>query len=183
MLFTVRNTIVYDAILIPGELGERRSSYSLAELQRVVLLFRIERVVTRGAVVTKATLVLPLTGKPGQAGTLGIASILRPWPAFSASWESPWSVPGGREGVDHGAVRATPVVAGVGGEIVHVPFDVTDDVRAWVSGTRQNHGWMISGDVRIGGAANPHIAATPRLDVQYSEGSGSAHGAGLAGAV
>lgn len=183
MLFTVQNTVAFDRGLIPGLGVRERHSYTLTPARLAALVMRIEHMISAGSVVTAATLVLPVIGPPGQSVWVGAARILRPWDPDDVSWEYPWSRPGGAEGVDFGTIRSSPVTAGAAGGVVQVPLDVTEDVRRWVSGQATNQGWMLHGSAKIGGARNPLISATPRLDVKYSEGEGAAFGAGLPGGV
>lgn len=181
MLFHVRNTRVFDRAMAPGIVGEERMSYLLGPELHQVVIFRIEDEISRGSRISKATLVIPILGPAGQPGSLGVARVLRRWDATTVSWEVPWSKPGGEQGIDYGTVRAVPVVCGAAGEVVQVQLDVTADVSRWVSGRSRNVGWMLHGDVRVGGRSNPLIAATPRVDVKYIDVAAASAGAGFGG--
>jgi len=179
MLFTPRNTPGMDRLIgVDVGPGEVRQSYDLT-LGRVLMVFGLQDVMSFGSRVTEATLTLPVLGPPGQPGELGISNVLRPWDPDTVSWSTPWSAPGGVEGVDFSTVRAISVIAGGPGEIVEGRFDVTEEMKRWVTCRASNVGWMIVGDMRIGGRTAALMAATPRLDVKYSEGAAAVRDAGF----
>lgn len=181
MLFTNENTTVLDRVMADGFSGEERQSYDLGPGLRCLLIFRLEREIARSSRVMEATLRVPVLGPPGQPGGLGVSNILRPWDPETVSWSSPWSKPGGAEGIDYSTVRAVPLIAPAAGSIEIVELDVTADVQRWARGRASNVGWMLHGDVRIGGRSNALMGATPTVDVKYIDGAPAAPGAGLGG--
>lgn len=106
------------------------------------VLFRIPGIAElSGQFVTNATLEIPLAHTSAERDVdVYLFAVSQAWTDGTATWNSPWRVPGGEWDLDHYAIAQI----GPRNETGVLRFDVSTLVRAIVEGESPPHGFILS---------------------------------------
>ena len=108
---------------------------------RILLRFDLAGL-PEGATVVSATLTLrvELWGEQSLPGAAVVYRVLTPWEQDTATYETPWSVPGLAAGVDY---DPTPLDVVPVPDVGHLTFDVSRALIFWQEQDQPNHGLVV----------------------------------------
>lgn len=171
-----------DAYIASNQPSTEHGTEELLELnpngnRRALLRFVLPSSVTNESVIESATLVLTISENKDFAETLVAYRLNRLWEESLVTWDTAeegvtWSLGGGDFEVLGSAATNVELTAAVGGK---VSFDLTDDVRGFLSGG-VNQGWLVkvneqsgqnSDRLRFASREATRAADRPKLMISY----------------